>query len=114
MAAEQPHELAFHPLCRPFCPPIAALLLHPGKSAGRVEMMPAGFFLLLFFSFFSFFFFVQLVSAGRGEGGACCRGDRGWRNPARAGPRGWGRGCADRHIDVRQIQRRGEERGSGS
>lgn len=66
MAAEQPHEPAFHPPCRPFCPPIAALLLHPGKSAGRVEMMPAGVFLLLFFSFFSFFFFVQLVSAGRG------------------------------------------------
>lgn len=40
-------------------------------------MMPAGGFLLLFFSFFSFFFFVQLVSAGRGGPVAGETGDGG-------------------------------------
>lgn len=50
------------------------------------------------------FFFVQLVSAGGGGGGGVAgeTGDGG----IQPGPApGLGRGCADRHIDVRQIQR---------
>lgn len=42
-------------------------------------------------------------------GGGAVAGEMGMEEPSQGRPRGWGRGCADRHRSVRQIQRGGRE-----
>lgn len=54
--------------------------------------------------FFVPFFFVQLVSVGRRGPGGTVAGETGDGGIQPGLARGWGRGCADRHMDVRQIQ----------
>lgn len=59
----------------------AALLLHPGKSAGRVKTLQAFFFVVCSF------LFLQLVSAGGGVGGL--PGRLGMEESSQGRPRGW-------------------------